>query len=201
MSNEYFTLYNEIAEKYPEEAIVYATPQGQSREQLIKALILPELKGLTLDIGCNDGHYAKYIKEYIGIDMARAALHKFRRYKQYKYRVQGLAEMLPFSDCSFDSVFISEIIEHVKNPLKVLHEIYRILKQNGQVLITTPAGNNSEQIVWPAILTDYGVTKHPYLHSEFSKAQLTDMLTQVGFVDVAVHNPLAFQLIGVAYKK
>ena len=46
---------------------------------------------------------------------------------------------LPFPDNHFDAVILSEVLEHVPvNPLPILQEINRILKNNGIVYITTP---------------------------------------------------------------
>lgn len=38
----------------------------------------------------------------------------------------------------FDFVLCTEVLEHTLNPFKAIKEIYRILKKNGYVLITTP---------------------------------------------------------------
>lgn len=45
---------------------------------------------------------------------------------------------LPIVDNSIDLFFSGESIEHVKFPLRFLSEIYRVLKQDGQLVITTP---------------------------------------------------------------
>lgn len=38
---------------------------------------------------------------------------------------------LPFSDASFDAAFVHCVLQHLKNPLNALREIYRILKPGG----------------------------------------------------------------------
>lgn len=45
---------------------------------------------------------------------------------------------LPIADNSIDLFFSGESIEHVKFPLRFLSEIYRVLKEDGQLVITTP---------------------------------------------------------------
>ncbi|MBW2998074.1 class I SAM-dependent methyltransferase [Candidatus Woesearchaeota archaeon] len=45
---------------------------------------------------------------------------------------------LPFSSSSFDIIIASEIIEHVLEPEKFVHELFRVLKPEGKLIITTP---------------------------------------------------------------
>lgn len=40
---------------------------------------------------------------------------------------QGEAENLPYSDFSFDFINVAEVIEHVRDPEKVLSEMYRVM--------------------------------------------------------------------------
>jgi SAM-dependent methyltransferase len=48
----------------------------------------------------------------------------------------------PFRNSTFDIVVCRELIEHVPSPQKLLDEIYRLLKDGGYVLISTPNGFN-----------------------------------------------------------
>jgi len=50
---------------------------------------------------------------------------------------QDYAENLSFTDKSFDTVLLSEIIEHVLDPKFILDEAFRVAKK--RVVITTPA--------------------------------------------------------------
>lgn len=47
-------------------------------------------------------------------------------------------ECLPFPEKQFDAAIAIDIIEHVRRPDKLLSETYRVLKDNGQLLITFP---------------------------------------------------------------
>lgn len=51
---------------------------------------------------------------------------------------QGIAECLPFVDEEFAFVNICEVIEHVENPVKLLTEVWRVLKPGGQVYLSAP---------------------------------------------------------------
>jgi SAM-dependent methyltransferase len=44
---------------------------------------------------------------------------------------------LPFSDNTFDFVISDQVIEHLQNPKKAIHESYRVLKKGGIAIHTT----------------------------------------------------------------
>ncbi|HDQ26484.1 MAG TPA: class I SAM-dependent methyltransferase [bacterium] len=44
----------------------------------------------------------------------------------------------PFNDNEFDYIEMSHIIEHVRKPLDVMNEIYRISKEGAQIRVITP---------------------------------------------------------------
>ena len=45
---------------------------------------------------------------------------------------------IPFDDGTFDICFSIEVIEHLNNPQNVIDEIYRVLKPNGMLFLSTP---------------------------------------------------------------
>jgi ubiquinone/menaquinone biosynthesis C-methylase UbiE len=52
--------------------------------------------------------------------------------------VLNLENKLPFPNNHFDCCSAAEIIEHINNVEKLLGEIYRVLKPNGYLILTTP---------------------------------------------------------------
>jgi len=52
--------------------------------------------------------------------------------------VDGVGENMPFPDESFDFVNMSEVIEHVDDPGRVLKEVYRVLRARGKAYISIP---------------------------------------------------------------
>ena len=50
--------------------------------------------------------------------------------------VQAAAEKMPFADASFDFINAGEMIEHVRDPKKVLGEIHRVLRPGGKAYIS-----------------------------------------------------------------
>lgn len=78
-----------------------------------------------LDIGCNDRFFINSFKKLKvdGIDI--------------KYG-QDAEQGLDYKDNSFDYVTMLAVIEHFNNHNKVISECYRVLKNNGLMIITTP---------------------------------------------------------------
>lgn len=103
------------------------------------------LRGRTLlDLGAGMGGFAvasalrgaqvtvsEYNLPYCQITQLRA-----QRYGITLPIVNGAGEHLPFGDASFDIVVCWDVIEHVQDPRAMLNEIHRVLKPNGQLLLT-----------------------------------------------------------------
>ncbi len=50
----------------------------------------------------------------------------------------GNALAVPFQDAVFDTAMCTGVIEHVPKPWVVLHELYRVLKEGGYLLLFAP---------------------------------------------------------------
>jgi ubiquinone/menaquinone biosynthesis C-methylase UbiE len=95
-----------------------------------------------LSLGCGTGNDIWYLAEknlVIGLDYAVSGLDVGKR-----HGLQGvsgdlnLCPVLPFEDQSVDVAICKDILEHVLEPLAVLQEVRRTLKDNGYVVISVP---------------------------------------------------------------
>lgn len=94
------------------------------------------ISGKLLDFGCGSKPYKKIftVKEYIGLDIAVSG----HEHKDSQIDVFYDGKTIPFENNSFDSIFSSEVFEHVFNLDEMCYEIYRVLKPGGHLVITAP---------------------------------------------------------------
>jgi len=90
-----------------------------------------------LDLGCATGNYCVHLTG-LGYSMAGADINpeyvRIARDRGVDARV--IVERVPFDDLSFDTVLLSEVLEHVEDPTPLLADARRLARKN--VLITTP---------------------------------------------------------------
>ena len=89
-------------------------------------------RGNLLDIGSGWAPYEpffKNVKKYVKMD-------KFD-YLKLKPDIIGDALNIPVKNETFESVFSSQVLEHVPDPKKMVDEIHRVLKKNGICILTT----------------------------------------------------------------
>lgn len=106
----------------------------------------------VLNVGLGGGIFERYAlakgAKVISIDPDCASLqsHEFDGYNP----IAGRLETLPFADCSFDVVVVSEVLEHLSQDVfnQALNEIRRVLVKGGRLIGTVPCEENlSENIV------------------------------------------------------
>ena len=92
-----------------------------------------------LDVGCGNGFFTYYFSKLaytVGIDYSRYMLS----INPCDLLIQGSALQLPFKTNSFDLVFCSNLLHHVKNPEIVVSEMKRVSKKF--VILSEPNRNN-----------------------------------------------------------
>jgi SAM-dependent methyltransferase len=94
------------------------------------------LNGKLLDFGCGAKPYKNIINvdEYIGLDFPSEG----HDHSNESIDVFYDGSIIPFDDKTFDSIFSSEVFEHVFNLQDITKELFRVLKPGGVILITCP---------------------------------------------------------------
>lgn len=101
-------------------------------------------QGILLDLGCGAKPYKslfKNITEYVGIDFKNYSINKdFAGGIPESYFTDDYLDtlILPYGNESFDNVVAFQVLEHHKNPAKMISEVVRIVKPGGYILMTVP---------------------------------------------------------------
>jgi SAM-dependent methyltransferase len=107
-------------------------------KKLVKEQIVPKNSRL-LDVGGGASPYYEIfkntVKEYVVLDLVNALPEAESR---KIIQVAGYAENLPFENESFEIILCNQALEHVNDDLKVLREIYRVLKKEGLFIGSAP---------------------------------------------------------------
>jgi len=124
------------------------------------------LSGRLLDFGCGSKPYKQefqHCSEYIGIDYENPG----HDHSNEQIDVFYDGKNIPFPSDSFDSVFSSEVLEHVFDVHYTLNEIARVLKPGGRLLLTCP-------FVWP-------IHEEPFDFGRYTPFALRHLLQKSGF--------------------
>lgn len=115
----------------------------------------------VLDIGCGNKPYYLFFKgktdEYIGMDI----------FKSDPVDCIAVGEYLPFKSNCFDTIISTQVLYRVDDPIRFIGEIYRCLKKDGVVLLSTPC-------MWSTDGGRWYYTKHglKLLFDKFSKVEI-----------------------------
>src|SRR5574339_822128 len=118
-------------------------------------------RGTLLDLGCGAQPYRPLYRRY------------FRRTVTGDHMVRSKIDAqldilaLPFDDNAFDAVILSEVIEHVADPMRALSEIQRVLKKGGLLFLT-----------WPFI---HPLHELPYDYARYTEFGMHQLLRKSGF--------------------
>jgi len=95
-----------------------------------------------LEIGCGYGAFTSLLSQkgalVVGTEIDDISLKIARKFLGHNRQVKLVKvadELLPFKKNYFDVVVMFDVIEHVKNPKRIMQEIYRVLKNHGTLYI------------------------------------------------------------------
>ena len=121
--------------------------EQELRAQTVLGLLAVKPGESVLDIGCGNARdiarIAKYGGQVVGVDisagMVAAAGQELDRMGVSGITLQvGDATSLDFPDASFDKILCSEVIEHIPDASQALREMWRVLRPEGSLVLSTP---------------------------------------------------------------
>jgi SAM-dependent methyltransferase len=90
-------------------------------------------RGRLVDVGCGTKPwaplFAPHVDEHVGVDHHAAAGTP---------DVIADAYAIPLDDASVDTVLLTEVLEHLEEPVRALREAHRLLRPGGAIIVTTP---------------------------------------------------------------
>lgn len=132
-------------------------------------------RGRILDIGCAWGFFLAVCRargwEAFGVDPSETQA----RYARERFGLPVHAGFLSdarFPSAQFDVVTLWHVLEHIPDPLRELHEIRRIMKEGGLLVLSVPTPQSARQYLSDAV---------PLHLFYFNEQTLTLLLERAGF--------------------
>jgi SAM-dependent methyltransferase len=128
-------------EEYWQKGGIIPGPQLDDKKKFLMKAVGRNKK--VLDIGCGNGYVSSILvqqNEVIGVDISKSAL--------IDAKMLGLSALvsdirtIPFEERSFDVVLALDILEHLFDPVGLLEEANRILKDDGTLILSIPNASN-----------------------------------------------------------
>lgn len=143
--------------------------------------------GKLLDIGCATGYMINKIDqdsdwEVYGVELSKRPAEFAKNVLKLKNITHGDLFSANYPDNFFDCINISDVIEHVPNPVALLDECHRILQPNGIVILGVPNGYNDSR----GLIYYYNKFKQAGCHSSghvffFQKPTFEYLFAKTGF--------------------
>lgn len=139
--NESKFVYNKkgklIASRNPKEVSVSSRLGADLVANFYDRNLKKYAKGNLLDLGCGKVPlyiaYKDKINNCVCVDWENTS-HK----NEFIDKIVDLNNELPFDDNSFDTIILSDVLEHIQNPMLVWNEMNRILKEGGVLIMNVP---------------------------------------------------------------
>jgi SAM-dependent methyltransferase len=121
------------------------------------------------DVGAGDAPYRELFAHthYSTIDWERS-VHEGARGAD----IAASADQIPVADESYDAVLLTQVLEHVPDPLAVLREAARILVRGGGLFVTVP-------LAWE-------LHEMPYDYYRYTPYSLAHLAESAGFDQVEI---------------
>lgn len=138
--------------------------------------IFPKSKVKSLEIGVGSGIFAEKLGIEFGVDPSENML-LFAQKRGVKVK-KGIAEILPYSDSSFDLALFITSLCFISDPEGALLEAYRVLNENGSVIV---AFIKKDSVLGETIEASKNESKFYKGAQLFTTAEMITLLENAGF--------------------
>lgn len=114
---------------------------GRQRRRLRTMFLGTAVPGRLLDVGCGSGRFLNRMRragwQVQGTDFDPAVAQRVRDKYGLQIDVGDLAAFR-YPEGTYDAVAMSQVIEHVHEPLALLKECCRVMRPGGRIVLSTP---------------------------------------------------------------
>ena len=116
-------------------------------------VVMQYLHGEVLDIGCGPGYLAGFLwpneAHFTGVDISQSSVDKAKEIfpAGHFLRCDAARDPIPLPDRSFDTVVLSETVEHIPDFHHILAEAKRLSRE--YIVVTVPISMGGCGHVWP----------------------------------------------------
>ena len=167
-----------------------AARRAQARRKLWALRMLPPRvprRGRWLDVGCAAGFFLAEAKRHYdvqGVELSQWSSDYARRELGLNV-VTGTLQSAALPAEHFDVITLWDVIEHVADPVPLLHEAARVLRSHGRLVLTTGDWGSAYAQAHGA---DWHLMTPPWHLSMFSRATLTRAAALAGLRVLAVRS-------------
>jgi ubiquinone/menaquinone biosynthesis C-methylase UbiE len=156
-----------------------------------------------LEIGCGIGTdaimFAQEGCEYYAIDLSDESLEitkqRFKIYDLSGYFYNINAEnMYIFENNFFDMIYSFGVIHHTENPEKILNEIYRILKPDGELKVMLYAKNSWKKMMIDLNLDQYEAQSNCPIANTYSKNDIYELFKQYSNINIKQYHIFPYKI-------
>ncbi|MCB9140024.1 MAG: class I SAM-dependent methyltransferase [Caldilineaceae bacterium] len=144
---------------------------------------VPELPrdSIVLDLGCSNGDFLAGLAsrgwQLHGVELAEEPANYARMVHGLEV-VHGTIEDATFPDCYFDAVFAFMLVEHLEDPVSTLHEVNRVLVDEGYLVFSIPNASSWQFNVFRSNWRPLEIPRHM---SHFTPKSVSSLLQTTGF--------------------
>jgi len=166
------------------------------KERRSQTLILKKIKrgSVVLELGSATGIMTRYMKEALDCkvyicEIDEQAIDIARQYAQDAWLgdIESLEWIKVFGQIKFDYIVCADVLEHLRDPAKILKEAGTLLKEEGSILISIPNVSHND-VVLPMLENRFEYTQVGILDSThlrfFSYNTLLKMCFDTGYIVV-----------------
>jgi len=159
----------------------------ESFKDIVRRINKYKPEGNLLDIGCGDGHFLSYAKEYYNI----SGIEPSAELSVYASKLLNIPILHGyFPKCmqkneKMDIITMIQVLEHIPDPVYILKNVYNTLKDNGLIVIEIPSITAPHFLLYRLtgikrfVNNPYGVIKNHVGY--YSPKRFLSLMKQIGF--------------------